>query len=203
MAQVSANTLTYDQIYLKLKNFMIKDFNNEFLTNAEKIEEYNKILKEIQDSILDQDYYYEPFIKGEPPTSAKLNKFSTNLSDNINSLAKQLDYLNAKTINGYNMFVREIENEKRYSERIASKAKILQMYSESPANDIIYNGDSFDNYDNIDIQKIKVDYNPLILNGKFTLPIKSIKQWNSSKVSITSTSGFMGNNHQEIGRAHV
>jgi len=198
MAQVSANTLTYDQIYLKLKNFMIKDVNNEFLTNTEKIEEYNKILKQIQDNILDQDYYYEPFIKGEPPTSSKLNKFSNNLSDNINSLAKQLDYLNAKTINGFNMFVREIENEKRYSERIASKAKILQMYSESPANDIIYNGDSFDNYDNIDIEKIKIDYNPLISNGKFTLPIKSLKQWSPSKVVITSTSGFMGNNHQVI-----
>lgn len=198
MAQVSANTITYDQIFLKLKNFIIKDFQNEFSTKAQKLEEYNALLKEIQQSIVDYDYYYDPYIKGEPPTSKKLNKFSNHLTDSINSLAKQMDYLNAKTINSFNMFFKEIENEKKYSERIASKTKILQMYSQSPSNDLFYLGDSFDNYDYIDIEKIKLEYNPMISNGKFTLPIKSFKKWNPSTVTITSTVGFLGNNHQVV-----
>lgn len=198
MAQVSANTITYDQIFLKLKNFMIKDFQNEFPTKAEKLEQYNILLKEIQQSIADYDSYYDPYIKGELPTSEKLNKFSTHLTDTINSLAKQMDYLNAKTINSFNMFFKEIENEKRYSERIASKTKILQMYSQSPSNDLFYLGDSFDNYDYVDITKVRLEYNPMISNGKFTLPIKSLKKWNPSTVTIASTTGFLGNNHQVV-----
>jgi hypothetical protein len=198
MAQISANTITYDQIFLKLKSFIVKDFQNEFRTKAEKVEEYNKLLKEIQESIIDHQFYYDPYIKGEPPTSAKLNKFSNNLTDNINSLAKQMDYLNAKTINSFNMFFKEIENEKRYSERIASKARILQMYSESPSNDLFYLGDSFDNYDYIAIEDIRSEYNPMISNGKFTLPIKSFKKWNPSTATIASTVGFLGNNHQVV-----
>lgn len=198
MAQVSANTLAYDQIYLKIRSFMQKDMQNSFLSKQERIEEYNKLLSEIYESIAGPTFAFDPFIKGEPPRSEKMNKFSSSLADNLNSLAKQLDYLNAKTVNSFNLFFKEIENEKRYSERIASKAKILQMYSKSPSNDIIYIGDSFDNLDQVEVSSIRKNFNPSVIDGSFTLPIKSFKSWNVGTISILASNGFMGNNHEVI-----
>ena len=62
------------------------------------------------------------------------------------------------------MFTSEIENEKKYSQRIFSKAKVLQMYSQSPAEDIVYLGDSFDNQDYMDFAKMSKTENPLVSN---------------------------------------
>lgn len=198
MVQVSPNTIAFDQIFFRVKEFVQKDIKNSFISNTEKVEEYNKLLNEIQDTIARPSVKYNPFIKGEPPNSSKINTFSIRLSEDFNSIAKQLDYINAKTINVFNLFTKEVENEKRYSERIASKVKILQMYSRSSSNDVIYYGDSFDNYDQIDIAKIKKRLNPLIINGTMTLPIESKRTWGISKTSILPSNGFSGNSHQVI-----
>ena len=141
---------------------------------------------------------FDPYIKGEPPISSKINKFSTNLANDMNVIAKNVDYLVAKTINTFNLFSTEIENEKKYAERIASKAKILQMYTKSPSNDVVYLGDSFDNADQVDFNRVKINFNPHIYNGSFSLPIVKSRLWSPNRVSITSSDGFMGNNHQVI-----
>lgn len=198
MTQVSSNTIAFDQIFYRVREFVQKDIQNSFISTTERLEEYNKLLFEIQDTIARPSTKYNPFIKGEPPTSSKINTFSSKLAEDFNSIAKQLDYINAKTINAFNLFIQEVENEKRYSERIASKVKILQMYSNSPSNDVIYLGDSFDNYDQIDVTKIRKRANPLIADGCMTLPIDSKRSWNVSSVSILPSNGFLGNNHQVI-----
>lgn len=198
MTQVSANTLTYDQVFFKIRSFLQKDIQNKFISKDQRLEEYNNLLMEIYNSISGPSIKYEPYIKGEPPSSYKFNKFSSSLAESLNSLAKQLDYLNAKTVNTFNLFYKEIENEKKYSERIASKVKILQMYSRSPSNDMVYIGDSFDNLDQIDIESIAKNLNPSIVDGAFTLPIKNNRIWPVKSMSITASNGYMGNNHEVI-----
>ena len=47
---------------------------------------------------------FDPFIKGEPPFSEKFNKFSSDFTTDINTAAKQIDYVNAKLINGFTTF---------------------------------------------------------------------------------------------------
>lgn len=198
MTQVSSNTIAYDQIFFKIREFIQNDIDNKYLTNQERVEEYKKMLLEIQDSLFSPSTKYDPYINGEPPRSDKLNRFSKNLADDLNVLAKQMDYLNAKTINSFNLFNKELETEKKYSERIASKVKILQMYNKSSSNDLVYIGDSFDNYDQIDVEQIPIGYNPSVSEGFFTLPVEKIRTWNVSRVSIQPTNGFFGNNHQVI-----
>lgn len=198
MAQVSSNLMAYDQIFLKIKDFMILEKTNSFKTNEERIEKYNQLLSEIYQGISGPMTNFDPYIKGEPPISSKINKFSTNLANDMNVIAKHVDYLVAKTINTFNLFSTEIENEKKYAERIASKAKILQMYTKSPSNDVVYLGDSFDNADQVDFNKVKINSNPHIYNGSFSLPIAKTRLWSPNRVSITSSDGFMGNNHQVI-----
>jgi hypothetical protein len=190
--------MAYDQIFLKIRDFMILEKTNSFKTNQERIEKYNQLLSEIYEGISGPMTKYDPYIKGEPPISSKINKFSTDLANDMNVISKHVDYLVAKTINTFNLFSSEIENEKRYAERISSKAKILQMYTKSPSNDVVYLGDSFDNADQVDLNKVKINSNPHIYNGSFSLPIARTRSWTPNRVSITSSDGFMGNNHQVI-----
>ena len=198
MAQVSSNLMAYDQIFLKIRDFMILEKTNSFKTNEERIEKYNQLLSEIYQGISGPMTKFDPYIKGEPPISSKINKFSKDLANDMNVIAEHVDYLVAKTINTFNLFSTEIENEKRYAERIASKAKILQMYTQSPSNDVVYLGDSFDNADQVDFNRVKINFNPHIYNGSFSLPIVKSRLWSPNRVSITSSDGFMGNNHQVI-----
>lgn len=200
MAQVSANTLTYDQIYLKIRDFYIKEVSNQFVTNQDRIEQYKQLLTDIYNSLGGPMVKFDPFIKGEPPFSEKFNNFSNQFVRDLAVVSKQIDYLNAKVINAFNLFSIEVDTEKKYIERIASKAKVLQMYSKAPAEDLIYIGDSFENSDQIDIGKIPIGLNPNIENGSFTLPISRSRPWIPRSVSIDTlySNGFLGNNHQVV-----
>jgi hypothetical protein len=200
MTQISSNTLTYDQVYLKVRDYFSKEVRNQFATNQQKIEEYKKLVSDIYETVGGPVTQFVPYIKGEPPTSSKYNSFSASVGNDFALVSKQLDYLNAKTVNAYNLFVQEIEAEKNYLERISSKAKILQMYSQAPADDLVYLGDSFDNQDQVNVSLIPVGMNPNIENGSFTLPISRIRPWSprSIKINQSVSNGFLGNNHQVV-----
>lgn len=198
MAQSSSNTLSYHQIFMKLRSFYVKEARNEFKSNQERIQEYNSILSEIYENISAPMSKYTPVIKGEPPYSEKMNTFSQNLEEDINAIMPQVDYLSAKLVSSFNLFFEEVENEKKYVERISSKSKILQMYSLSEAEDIIYVGDSFDNLDKVDITKIKKGFIPIISSGSANFPVSTVTSWQPTSVSISSGNGFIGNNHQVI-----
>jgi len=196
MTQLSANLLSYQQLLIKVSR-LISIVNSTGIFSKEEIaSEYSNILTEVQEQIGAPLTQYDPFIKGEPPISSKINLFFDGCSTDLNTIASQVDLLNAKSISIFNLFSTEIENEKRFSERIASKSKILQMYSRSPADDIFYVGDSFDNDDLIDYSKIQAGLNPLIKNGVMTLPVSATQKWNANAAKVLSSGGFIGNSHQ-------
>lgn len=198
MTQLSANLLTYQQLLIKVSK-LINVVNSSGIFSKEEIaSEYSNILTEVQQQIGAPLTQYDPFIKGEPPISSKINLFFDGCSTDLNAIASQVDLLNAKSINIFNLFSTEIENEKRFSERIASKSKILQMYSRSPSDDIYYVGDSFDNDDLIDYSKIQAGLNPLIKNGIMSLPVSTAQKWNANVVKVLNSGGFIGNSHQVI-----
>ena len=198
MAQISANTLTYDQIYLKIREFYSKELQNQFVSNQQRLQEYKKLVTDLYESLGAPMTTFEPFINGEPPVSAKFNKYSQALGQDLAVISKQIDYLNAKIVNAFNLFNQEIDTEKKYFERVASKAKILQMYSQAPAEDITYIGDSFDNEDQVDVAKISLGLNSHIENGALTLPILRTRPWYVKVASIDTveSNGFLGNDHQ-------
>lgn len=96
------------------------------------------------------------------------------------------------------MFNSEVEQENNFINRIKSKVKVLQMYSNAPANDIFYFGGSFDSNDYVNFAKIENKDNlPLIENGAMTLPVNSVKNWIPRRVIIDqgNSNGVEGNNH--------
>lgn len=198
MAQLSPSTSIFDQVATSLSAVAEKLKNGKYITKQDLIFDFNQALNEAYKNIDSFNTSLDLFIKGEPPTSVKINKFVNSLKNDINISAKQLDYLTAKTISIFNLFTSEVENEKKYSQRIFSKAKILQMYSSSPAEDIVYIGDSFDNQDYMDFSKMKVNENPMVYNGSATIQAARTTNWSVSQLIVNHSNGFMGNNHVVI-----
>jgi len=198
MAQISSNVLAYQQIYERLRSFFLRDSRKEFESNQQRLEEYNAILSDLHYSISAPSAKYIPYIKGEPPSSEKINKFTQALALDIRNISSQSDFLSAKVINAFNMFALEVENEKSYLDRIGSKAKILQMYNRSESEDLVYFGDSFENMDFMDIAKIKQGNIPLVRNGFATFPVSKSSAKNISSIQVLNGNGFAGNAHQVI-----
>lgn len=198
MTQLSPYTLAYDQIAKSVADLVEKWSRGDFVTKQDIINDFNKSLNELYQKIGSTKTDVEQFIKGEPPSSRKMNLFLSSLKQDVNNAAKQLDFLSSKTVNVYNLFNAEVESEKKYINRISSKAKVLQMYSQSPADDIVYIGDSFDNYDYIDETKYLIDRIPFISNGNMSLQSKTAATWQGSRIEVLDSNGFIGNNHVVI-----
>lgn len=197
MAQLSTNTIFYDQLIKRIQKFLAKNATNAFASEEEAASEYHKILTDVNNYSAEPMSDYEQVIKGEPPSSSKFNRFLSNAADDLNIIAKQLDYQSAQVVSMYNLFNSEIEKETSFTNRIKSKVRILQAYSESPGNDLYYFGDSFENMDFIDINKTPANSLMLIKDGSAQLPITSTKDWKTKSISVIEedSNGFIGNNH--------
>lgn len=198
MAQVSSSTLVLSQIFIKLSDFYQKDLNGLFKDDAQRLEEYTQIMSDLYEKVSQPLTYLDPYIKGEPPFSEKMNRFTQSLAQDINAVTVDVDYLSAKTVNVFNMFKTHVDKEKKYLDRIASKTKILKMYNRSPSDDLVYLGDSFDNADKVDITRIRQGMNPLIQDGSVSFSVEQSKNWVVTSVSVVDPLSLSkkGNNHQ-------
>lgn len=205
MAQLSVNTVFYDQLIKRIQSFIKKYSSNNFSSHEEIANEFHSLITEINKYSTDPIAKYEQVIKGEPPSSEKFNRFISSVADDLNIIAKQLDYQSAQLVSLYNLFNSEIEKENQFTNRIKSKIRILQAYSEAPSEDLYYFGDSFENMDFIDIDKIPRNLIPFIKGGNATLPVVNTSSWNVRTISIVeeSSNGFIGNNHAVYAKENV
>lgn len=63
MAQVSPNTSTYDSAVYKISNFFDRYYNNEFKTHEEFINEYQKLLSEVEGAASGVITKYNPLVR--------------------------------------------------------------------------------------------------------------------------------------------
>lgn len=198
MTQLSSNTVLYDQIISRVSGFISKYRDNQFADNHELLREYQNLVNQLNSDIGGPLTTLDLYIKGEPPISAKFNAFTKTFAQDINILAKQIDYLSANVVNIFNLFNSEIEQENKFVDRIKNKVKILQMYSSAPANDIFYFGSSFDSGDYINYSKIEnKSLLPVVEAGALTLPVVSVSSWTPRQVTVDeeNSNGIEGNNH--------
>lgn len=198
MTQLSPFTSIFDKVAVGISSIMDKKNQGKYVFKEEIISDFNKILNDAYRNIDTLNTNIDLIAQGEPPSSSKMNRFFSDLKNDINISSKQLDYLLAKTISVFNLFSSQIENEKKYSNRVFSKLKILQMYSQSPSEDLVYIGDSFDNQDFLDFSRIEQNSNPLIESGSMGLQISSSTQWVYDLVKLNQSNGIPGNNLQCI-----
>jgi len=197
MAQLSVNTVFYDQLIKRIQKFLLKYSKNDIASYEQMAEEYNQLLTDVNKFSTMPISTYEQVIKGEPPSSKKFNRFISNVADDLNIIAKQLDYQSAQIVSLYNLFNSEVEKENQFTDRMKSKVRVLQAYSQSPGNDIYFFGDYFDNMDFIDLLKIPKENIPLVRDGVASLSTSESYRWNPSSIAIINddSNGFIGNNH--------
>lgn len=205
MAQLSTNTVFYDQLIKKVQAFLRKYSKNTVSSYEDMSEEFHTLITEINKYSTEPIAKYNQVIKGEPPSSEKFNKFISEVADDLNIIAKQLDYQSAQLVSLYNLFNSEIEKENQFANRIKSKVRILQAYSEAPSEDLYYFGDSFENMDFIDIEKIPKNLFASIRNGNASLPVIDTNSWNIRSISVdeSESNGFIGNNHAVYAKENV
>lgn len=205
MAQLSTNTVFYDQLIKRIQKFLRDYANNFFATEKEAAAEYHKLLTDINNYSTEPISKYEQVIKGEPPSSKKFNRFIEGVADDLNIIAKQLDYQSAQVVSMYNLFNSEVEKENSFANRVKSKVRILQAYSESPGNDLYYFSDSFENMDFIDTTKTAAGSLLSIKNGAAQLPTVASRDWKPKSVSVITeeSNGFIGNNHMVYANGNV
>jgi hypothetical protein len=197
MAQLSTNTIFYDQLIKRVQKFLRDYASNTFSTEKEAASEYHKLLTDINNYSTEPITKYEQVIKGEPPSSSKFNRFIESVAYDLNIIAKQLDYQSAQVVSMYNLFNAEVEKENSFTNRVKSKVRILQAYSESPGNDLYYFSDSFENMDFVDTTKTPSSSLLSVKDGSAQLPIASSRDWKPRSISVNTddSNGFIGNNH--------
>ena len=67
MAQVSPNTSTYDSAVYKISNFFDRYYNNEFKTHEDFINEYQKLLSEVEGAASGVITQYNPLVRRTSP----------------------------------------------------------------------------------------------------------------------------------------
>ena len=103
MTQVSSNTLALSQIFMQLADFYNKDSTGMFKDDSERLEAYSSLLKDLYEKVSKPLSYLDLYVKGEPPFSEKMNRFTQTFSKDINAITVDIDYLSAKTVNIFNM----------------------------------------------------------------------------------------------------
>jgi hypothetical protein len=63
MAQLSYNTVFYDQLILKIRDFLSRYNSNNFSTYQEMADEYSKLITDINNYSGSQISNFEPYIK--------------------------------------------------------------------------------------------------------------------------------------------
>lgn len=205
MAQLSTNTVFYDQLVKRIQSFL-KNYSDNNVSSYEDIaKEINILITEINKYSSDPISKYQQVTKGEPPSSKRFNIFISDIADDLNIAAKQLDYQSAQLVSMYNLFNSEIQKENQFTNRIKSKVRLLQAYSEAPSEDLYYFSDSFENMDFIDLIKTPSSLMALVKNGNASLSVSSYNNWNVKSVSIDEnvSNGFIGNNHTVYAKDNI
>lgn len=114
---------------------------------------------------------YEPYVKGEPPRSEKVNRFIENLQKDINILEEQMNLVKANSVYVHNTMIDQIAKEKNENSAAINKLKSLQLYTSGQNNELTIFGDYFKSDIQIDYDLIDTKSRALVeVDGRLTLP---------------------------------
>lgn len=200
MAQEVPSNLAYLQaaeILKKLKQQYALIQNKDPETTAALVAEALTKFASISGTALTQ---YEPIELSEVPHSQKMNRLYSSVQSDLNLLEDQIDLLNASTIAAHNFIKTEILKAQRENLQLRNKLKVLEMYSNSDDDSLVFLGDSFNTEDQIDWTMSGSGKASILASGALALAVTGTKNAVSNGATIkilTGSNGFTGNN-QEI-----
>ena len=201
MAQLAPSTLHYAQLLMLVEEFKYQYNSGNLKTPDEVAERIVALMTEFNKLAGEPFSQYDPVVKGEPPLSAKMNRFWNNLENDVNIAQEQIELIRASVIFLHNVIATEVQLAKNENARTLNKLKTLQLYSSAHDSNIIQFGDFFTNEDFIDNSLTPADQRvSLISSGNLMLgkqnQLKNLSTSATIKV-LEGSNGFLGNN-QEI-----
>jgi len=140
---------------------------------------------------------YEPYVKGEPARSDKLNRFFNSVQSDINILEEQVELIRSSAVYTHNNMNVELDKAKNENAQALNRMKSLQLYSSSQKNEIAIFGDYFKSDELFDIEKVKAE-DRAVLSHEGQLTLRSISKsitnpFKNARITILSSSnGFPG-----------
>jgi len=182
-------------LVMEMRNFLLEANNN---LNADEVNaRYRDIQTRFSEVIGKPLTQFEPYVKGEPARSDKVNRFISNLQKDINILEDQIELMRANSIFIHNNMRIQIQQSKNENASVSNKMKSLQLYTSSQNNELTIFGDYFKNDNFIDKEKVDPELRALLeTERRFTLPKNTVSTTNplaAAKIKILPTSnGFPG-----------
>ena len=182
-------------LVMEMRDFLLEANSN---LNADEVNaRYRDIQTRFSEVIGKPLTQFEPFVKGEPARSDKVNRFISHLQKDINILEDQIELMRANSIFIHNNMRMQVQQAKNENASVSNKMKSLQLYTSSQNNEITIFGDYFKNDNFIDKEKVDPELRALLeTERRFTLPKNTISATNplaAAKIKILSTSnGFPG-----------
>lgn len=142
---------------------------------------------------------FEAIELGEPPSSAKMNRFLNGAQHDINIMQRQSDFLRASSLFLFNVMATEIGMAKNENEKVRNKLKTLQLYSSNTDPTVISFSEGFASDDYFDLESVTGSKAAVLENTYLTLGRQGdlVSLGKGSTVTVLSTSnGFNGNNLQ-------
>jgi thiol-disulfide isomerase/thioredoxin len=201
MAQLSPTNLLYAQALEIISNLRQDYAAKKYKTPNDIVEIINTALTEFETSAGKTLTKYDPVMHSEVPDSDKINRLWTSLQADVNILQSQIDILRASAIFTHNFIKTEINQSKLETEKLLSKLKTLELYSNVDDDSLVYFGDNFISNEFVDESSTPADKKVTLFgHGSVGLGIKNVETGLdlTSKIQILpGSNGFPGNN-QEI-----
>lgn len=202
MTQLAPTTMVQSQAVALVQAMQKRYLNNEIKSPEDVARDLKETITKFLEQVGRPLFQFEPFVHGEPVLSEKLNRYATQLQNDINILTEQSDYIRAGTSFLFNYVNTEILKAQQQNAQASNKLRTLQLYSSAQDSDVIVFGDYFLNGDLIDETKMAaeqraiIQYPGFLTLGKITGDAEAVLKKATVKV-LDSSNGFLGNN-QEI-----
>lgn len=201
MSEMVPSVLLYGQAMAMLEELKEMHSADATQNTFDLISQLSEILTRFEEFAGRPLVDYELVAPTEPPSSEKSNRFWRAAEQDVNLLQQQTDVLRAASIFSHNLIVTEVLSAQNNNSRLRNKLKSLQMYSNNSDSSIITFGDSFKNFEFVDLSLIPEANKPTLFHeGHVTLGQEGemINLSPDADIKVLSSSnGFLGNN-QEI-----
>lgn len=201
MTQASPTVLLYEQAAV-LVNEILTEFRSGSLQTIEELSErLRDTLTRYQTTAGRPLMEFEALADGEPPLSAKMNRFWDAAKHDVNILQRQVDLLRASSIFVHNSIAAEVVRSRQENAKVRNKLATLQLYSTSADSSVIVFNENFGSTQFFDLDLVPSGERALILENAFLslgrqAALVDLSQDATARVLETSN-GFAGNN-QEI-----
>lgn len=197
MTQLSPSTVISDQASVAIQKLL-----DAYKAGAiQDLDEISVKLRDVVSNFVEEAgapiASYDPLVAGEPPLSAKTNRWLSDLQHDINIMQRQSEFIKASSVYLFNIMATEVQLAKNEQNKLRNKLKTLELYSGDTDPTIATFSEHFASDDYLDPEAISGSAAAILEDSYLTLGREGdiVNLAEKATVEILGDSnGFLGNN---------